>query len=76
MIPPSYRRPVPATRLPEANATAGSLWSSLDDQTSRLDRANGRTGDVIAMADACQVHQAAVLAAISPKRPWWKFWGS
>ena len=73
-IPPSYRRPVAGTPLPFPSASAGTVWSSLDDQTSKLDRANGRTSDVIAMADSCQVHQAAVLSALTPKRPWWRFW--
>ena len=74
VIPPSYRRPVQATPLPPADATAGGLWSALDDQTSRLDRANGRTGDVIAMADSCQAHQSKVMAALSPRRAWWRIW--
>lgn len=74
MIPPSYRKPVAATPLPAADALAGDLWSALDDQTARLDQANGRTADVIAMADACQQHQAKVIASLAPPHPWWRFW--
>lgn len=73
MIPPSYRQPVKPTRLPAADATAGDLWQSLDDQTSRLDQSNGRTSDVVAIADSCQARQTKVLAALTPT-PWWKFW--
>ena len=73
LIPPSYRSPIPPTRLPPADATAGGLWSALDDQTARLDRANGRTADVVAMADACQAHQSKAAADLKP-RPWWKVW--
>jgi hypothetical protein len=53
---------------------AGDLWSALDAQTARLDQANGRTADVIAMADACQTHQAKVIATLAAPRPWWRFW--
>ena len=74
VIPPSYRKPVAATPLPAADALAGDLWSALDDQTARLDQANGRTADVIAMADACQQHQAKVIASLAPPHPWWRFW--
>jgi len=65
---------VAATPLPPLDAVAGALWSALDDQTARLDQANHRTADVIAMADSCQVHQSRVLASLHPA-PWWKFWG-
>lgn len=70
VIPQSYRSPVAATPLPSATAKAGDLWSALDGQTQRLDTANGRTADVIGMADTCQAHQAAVLKTLT-KRPWW-----
>lgn len=74
MIPPSYRQPVAPVPLPSEGATAGDLWSSLDGQTNRLDQANGRAGDLVAIADACQARQAAVVKALAPK-PWWKVWG-
>ena len=74
VIPNSYRTPVAATAMPGQTADAGDLWGALDDQTSRLDRANGRTSDVISMADSCQVHQAKVLATLTPHRPWWRWW--
>lgn len=75
VIPPSYRQPVKPVPLLRVGALVGDVGSALDGQTAKLDQANGRTGDVIAMADSCQAHQQAVLAALKPKRPWWKFWG-
>ena len=73
MIPPSYRQPVAGTPIPAADADVGDLWDSLDDQTGRLSHANGRSSDLISMADACQASQAKVLDALNP-RPWWQFW--
>lgn len=73
MIPPSYRAPVPPTPLPPTDATAGDVWTALDGQTTQLDAANGRSADLVQMADGCQARQAAVLTALNPK-PWWKLW--
>jgi len=67
---------VAGTPLPAADADAGDLWTSLDDQTGRLDQANGRTSDLVGMAALCQAQQQAVLKALQPK-PWWawlEFW--
>lgn len=74
MIPPSYRTPVAPTPLPPEDATAGDLWEAFDGQTTQLDQANGRSADLVAIADGCQARQAAVLKALLPK-PWWKVWG-
>ena len=75
LIPPSYRKPVAPTPLPGLDATAGSIWSSLDDQTSRLDQSNGRTADLVAIAHACQVQQAKVTdAVLKRQRPWYAKW--
>ncbi len=75
IIPPSYRQPVPGTPLPAADAAAGDLWSALDDQTARLDQANGRAADLIAMAQDCRDLQSQTLARLKPA-PWWAFWES
>jgi hypothetical protein len=74
LIPPSYRRPVPPAPLPDPSATAGELWITLDGQTTALDQANGRASDLLAIADACQARQVAVVAALNPK-PWWQSLG-
>ena len=73
VIPASYRKPVTPTPLPAADANVGGLWIALDGQTGKLDQANGRTADVVAMADTCQAHQVKVAAELT-KRPWWRFW--
>lgn len=70
-IPPSYRKPVPGTPLLRPDATVGELAGALDGQTTQLDQANGRAADLVAIADACQARQAAVVAALTPK-PWWQ----
>jgi hypothetical protein len=72
LIPDRYRQPVQGAPLPQA--TVGSLSSALDAQTARLDQANGRTQDVIAIVAVCDTHNAAIKAALTPRRPWWRFW--
>lgn len=57
-------------QLPPLNATAGDLAMALDGEATALDQANGRTSDLIAIADTCQKHQQAVLTALAPK-PWY-----
>lgn len=47
-----------ATPLPQDNATAGALWIALDDQTARLDVANGRLADVLEIQQRCEAEQA------------------
>ncbi len=66
LIPDRDRGPVAPTALPPAEATAGALWIALDDQTARLDLANGRTADVLAITQACEAEQAK-LAMPRPK---------
>ena len=73
LIPQSYRSPVLGTPLLRAGATVADLGAALDGQTAKLDQANGRTSDLIAIADMCQAQQDKVLAQLHPK-PWWRFW--
>ena len=56
------------TALPAPDANAGALWISLDEQTARLEMANGRTADVTAIVDRCEAERAKALAA--PKTLW------
>lgn len=70
VIPPSYRQPIAPAPLISPDATAGQALTALDDQTTRLDMANGRSADLVAIADGCQARQAAVLDALQP-HPWW-----
>lgn len=57
------------------DADAGTALNRLDGQTAKLDLANGRTTDVIAITDACDKRSAEVFEALQPKRKWWKPWG-
>lgn len=49
-------------------STAGDVASSLDGQTAKLDQANGRTADVIAICEAVARHNAEVAKALQPRR--------
>jgi hypothetical protein len=57
LIPASDRTAVPPTPLPGTDATAGALWIALDDQTARLDQANGRTADVLDIQQRCEAER-------------------
>lgn len=62
---------MPGTPRPPSDADAGDLATALDGQTTQLDRANGRSSDLIAIADTCQTRQQAVLEALNPP-PWYE----
>lgn len=68
LIPDSDRKPVAPTPLPPAETTAGALWIALDDQTARLDQANGRTADVLAITQQCEAERAKIA---TPARTGW-----
>ena len=72
-IPRTYRVPVPGPgELPEG-VTVGELGARYVEAHAALQIANGRTADVIAMAEACDAHQLEVAKALEPK-PWWTKW--
>jgi hypothetical protein len=74
LIPDNDRQPVAPTPLPGADATAGALWIALDDQTARLDLANGRAADMLSITQRCEAERARALAP--PPRGlfgWWPF---
>jgi hypothetical protein len=71
LIPASDRTPVAPTPLPQADASAGALWISLDDQTARLDQANGRLADVLDIQQRCEAEQAKGAAAVRPRLFGW-----
>ena len=62
MVPDNDRKPVAPTPLPAAEASAGVLWIALDDQTARLDLANGRTADVLSITQRCEDERAKAAA--------------
>jgi hypothetical protein len=51
----------------------GQLAKFADGQTAKLELANGRTKDVIAIVDACDKRADEVARQLKPKR-WWHFW--
>ena len=58
LIPQADRQPVSPTPLPALEATAGALWIALDDQTARLNLANGRAADVLSITERCEAERA------------------
>lgn len=68
------RTPTAPTPLPQADASAGALWIALDDQTARLDQANGRVDEVLEIQQRCEAEQAKGAAAAKPRLfGWLKF---
>ncbi len=72
LIPDSDRQPVAPTPLPSPEATAGALWIALDDQTARLDLANGRAADGLSILQRCEDERAR--AAAPAPRGLSRFW--
>ncbi len=68
LIPDSDRQPVAPAPLPAPDVAAGALWIALDEQTARLDMANGHTADVAAIMDRCEAERAR--ASAPPKTFW------
>lgn len=68
LIPDSWRAGVPAPSLP-AVATAGEWAAYADAAAGQLDKANGRTADVIGIVRACEARDAEAVERIG--RPWW-----
>lgn len=73
LIPAADRTPVAPTPLPQTDATAGALWIALDDQTARLDQANGRLADVLEIQQRCEAEQAKAAAGKPGLWGWLKF---
>ena len=51
-IPETYRKPVMGVTPLAKGSTVGDLGAKLDSQTNNLDRANGRTGDLVSLVPA------------------------
>lgn len=52
----------------------GDLGVKLDTQTNNLDRANGRTSDLVALVDSCDTRNEGIIKKLVPEKPFWKFW--
>lgn len=66
-IPESYKTAVPGVSPLQVGAVVGTMGVKLDGQTANLERANGRTADVIAITEACDKRQAEVMKALKHK---------
>lgn len=60
--------------LLEKGSTVGTLGIKLDAQTGNLDRANGRTADVVSLVDKCDERNAGIIKKLVPDKPFWKIW--
>lgn len=70
LIPDDWRRGVQGANMPTTVA-AGEWLIFGDAQTAKLNEANGRTRDSIAIVEKCEAREAAIAEALKPK-PWWK----
>lgn len=60
LIPASWRLGVEGAELPGGN-TVGDWIAFADAQTGRLDVANGRTADTLAIIERCEARDAAAV---------------
>ena len=60
-IPETYRKPVEGVTPLAKGSTVGDLGVKLDTQTNNLDRANGRTGDLVALVDSCDTRNEGII---------------
>lgn len=70
MIPSSHRLPVPGAELPAGDLSAGRLAVFADAQTGQLDKANGRTADVLEIVERCESRDRAMMRRL--QAPIWK----
>ena len=79
LIPDGYRTPIPGAAVPKPDPVTGrhvtlaDVMQFADGQSAALDRANGRTSDVISLVDLCSASNASMAKQLQPK-PWWHVW--
>jgi hypothetical protein len=66
LIPDSWHKPVEGVDLPDGN-TVGDWIAFGDAQTGRLDVANGRTADSLAIIARCEERDAKAVAKSRPR---------
>ena len=66
LIPDSWHKPVVGADLPGGN-TVGDWIAFGDAQTGRLDVANGREADTLAIVGRCETRDRAAVAKSRPK---------
>jgi len=67
LIPDSWRQPVEGAELP-ADSTAGSWIAFGDAQTGKLEVANGRTADSIAIVEKCEARDRAAVVEVTKRK--------
>lgn len=79
LIPEAYRKPVPGASVPKPDRVTGrhvtlaDVMQFGDGQSAALDRANGRTSDVVSLVDLCSSANEEMAKKLQPK-PWWHLW--
>lgn len=66
LVPDAWREPVAGAPLPDGE-TVGDWIMFGDAQTAQLDKANGRTGDALAIVGRCEARDRAALKRARPK---------
>ena len=69
LLPASWKVGVAGADLPPENTTVGDWIAFADAQTGRLDQANGRTADAIAIVERCEAREREALKRA--KAGWW-----
>lgn len=67
-IPAEYRAMVKGVTGLGSEATIADLAEKLDGQTAKLDQANGRAADLIAMIDQCDARNEEIVKELTPKK--------
>ena len=57
LLPASWKSGVAGAELPPEAASAGDWIAFADAQTGKLDQANGRTADAIAIVERCEARE-------------------
>lgn len=61
LLPDSWKAGVPGAPLPRDGASVADWVGFADAQTGRLDQANGRTADAIAIVERCETRDAEAM---------------
>ena len=73
LVPDEWRDGVSGADLPD-EASVGAWVAFADAQTGRLDQANARTRDALAIVEACEAREREALAKVG-RRGLLKRWG-
>ena len=68
LVPAEWKAGVAAAPLPAEQSTVGEWIAFADAQTGRLDQANGRTRDAIAIVERCEARERDALKKAKRRR--------